>query len=141
MAGFRVRPEVAGELGDNTDMDTTVHPPVVRRLHHVFSGWLGDDIVESFPCYLVTTDLATAITEAGLSGAWIDEAEISLDPQFTTLEPEQAAALPHRKWLRINGAADKDDLWQDEQAQLFVNARALAILKTCSLAHTEIVPK
>ncbi|CDX39985.1 hypothetical protein MPLSOD_40275 [Mesorhizobium sp. SOD10] len=50
MDHFYLEPEVSGGLGDDTVMDTGVHPPpVVARLHYEFDGWLGDVIVTSFP--------------------------------------------------------------------------------------------
>ena len=43
MSGFHVvEPEVAGALGDRTEMDSSIHPPIVKRLHYEFQGWLGD---------------------------------------------------------------------------------------------------
>jgi hypothetical protein len=65
-------PEVAGELGDLTLMDTSVHPPIVHRLHYVISSWSGDDIVEGFPCFMVSQQLASAIAAEELSGATLD---------------------------------------------------------------------
>lgn len=43
-----IEPEVAGGLGEETQMDSTVHPPLVKKLHLEFEGWLGDDILETF---------------------------------------------------------------------------------------------
>jgi hypothetical protein len=54
-------PEVAAELGGNTVMDAFAHPPKVSRLHLRFMGWLGDDLLETFPCFLVTSRLAKAL--------------------------------------------------------------------------------
>lgn len=39
----------------STIMEATVHPPRVERLHYEFEDWLGDDLVESFPSFLVAT--------------------------------------------------------------------------------------
>src|SRR6476660_8794270 len=61
-------PEVAGGWGERTVADTSTHPPRVTALHYQFDGWLGDELLESFPCYIVTRRLAHALTAAGLSG-------------------------------------------------------------------------
>ncbi len=58
MRYFYIEPEVSGELGEGTLMDTTVHPPKVEKLNYEFSSWLGDDLIESFPCYIVSERLA-----------------------------------------------------------------------------------
>ncbi|APF85630.1 hypothetical protein HI806_01945 [Ralstonia solanacearum] len=51
---FFLEPEVAGALGENTVLDASTHPPRVEKLHFEFSGWLGDAILESFPCVIAT---------------------------------------------------------------------------------------
>lgn len=61
---YYVEPEVAGELGPGSVVDSSVHPPVVSRLEYVFTDWLGDCIVETFPCYIVTADAADSINAA-----------------------------------------------------------------------------
>lgn len=43
-----IEPEVAGSLGKETELDSSVFPPHVKKLHYEFDGWLGDDILESF---------------------------------------------------------------------------------------------
>jgi hypothetical protein len=35
---FLIEPEVAGELGADTVMDSSVHPPRVSELHHELKG-------------------------------------------------------------------------------------------------------
>jgi hypothetical protein len=72
-AEYSLMPEVAGELGEQSVLDTTKHPPVVDRLHYEFAGWDGDDIVTSFPVTIVTDALANAILEHGLTGAKFDD--------------------------------------------------------------------
>lgn len=46
---YRLEPEVAGELGSGTVMDVSRHPPLVSHLQFKFQGWLGDDLLETFP--------------------------------------------------------------------------------------------
>jgi hypothetical protein len=46
---YAIEPEVAGELGEGTVMDTSVHPPRVSAVEYVITDWLGDDIIESYP--------------------------------------------------------------------------------------------
>lgn len=49
-----IEPEVAGSLGKEKKLDNSVFPPHIKKLHYEFDGRLGDDILESFPCYIVT---------------------------------------------------------------------------------------
>ncbi len=54
---FVLEPEVAGQLGEQTVMDRSTHPPTIEKLHFVFDGWLGDDIVATFPSFWVSKNL------------------------------------------------------------------------------------
>lgn len=105
---FHIQPDVAGNsFGDNSIIDVTVHPPVVTRLHYVFDGWSGDDLVESFPCFLVTKWLAKELENEGLSGFSLDDVEVSKSETFLELYPD--VVLPKFFWLKISGAAGIDD--------------------------------
>ncbi len=55
-----LEPEVAGGWGANIIADTDCHPPRIEHLHYEFEGWLGDPIVESFPCFLILESLASS---------------------------------------------------------------------------------
>jgi hypothetical protein len=137
---YRVRPEVAGGLGERSRMDTTVHPPRVDHVHYVFSGWLGDDIVESFPCFLVADHLARAIAASTLTGIQLDDVEVSVEPQFERLLPDVAAALPAWVWLRITGRPERDDFWLDDGAQLHVSEHAYQLLQRFEVSNADFRP-
>ena len=47
---FVLKPEVAGELGEASIVDTSHWPPIVENLEYHFQGWLGDVLLASFPC-------------------------------------------------------------------------------------------
>jgi len=138
---FRVRPAVAGGLGEHTIMDTSQHPLVVERLHYVFAGWGGDDLVESFPCFLVTARLATSIDAQRLTGVRFAEVEVSIDPQLAEMEPSMVDRFPPWRWLQPIGCATVDDFWVDDKAQLYVSSRARELLSAfdMSSAHFELV--
>lgn len=63
MRFLKLQPEVAGGLGAKTIMNTTVHPPSVSILEYEFDGWLGDDLLESFPCFVVSERLKNPLEE------------------------------------------------------------------------------
>ena len=99
-------PEVPGRIGPRTQMDRSVHPPRIRALHFVFDGWLGDQLVESFPCYLVTSSLAESLAAAGVTGFALAEAEVETGEPFREVYPGRL--LPPFKWLQVVGNADAD---------------------------------
>jgi hypothetical protein len=137
-AEYTLRAEVAGALGPQSVLDTSTNPPVVSRLHYDFVSWLGDDIVASFPCNIVTEALATAIVEEGLTGADIDEVVVTKNPHFERFFPDTVALLPEWKWLRPTGQPHHSDFWQDEQGVLIVSERALKLLRKFSLENCRI---
>ncbi len=50
---YVVEPEVAGGCGPHSVVDQQHGRPKVLRLHYVFEGWLGDDLLESTPCFII----------------------------------------------------------------------------------------
>jgi hypothetical protein len=133
-----VVPEVAGELGEHTVLDTSVHPPRVARFHHRFEGWLGDDLLEAFPCFLVTSDLAKVLEEARLVGFSLDTVEVSVSPEFLELFPGRP--MPEFRWLKITGENRNADFRLTPDFRLEVSSRALEVLKKHKLAHAVIAP-
>jgi len=119
-------------------VDSSTHPPVVSRLHYDFVSWLGDDIVATFPCNLVTEALAKAIVDEGLTGAQIDHVTVTKNPQFERFFPDTVASLPEWKWLRPTGQPHESDFWQDDQGILIVSERALKLLRKFSLENCRI---
>ena len=141
MSGFHVvEPEVAGALGDRTEMDSSIHPPIVKRLHYEFQGWLGDGLVTSFPCYLVADPLRKAIEGSGATGVSFENAEVSAEEQFVEFEPEIANNLPRFWWLKVTGVAGKDDFGMLGNADLVVSARGLTLLKEHVLENATVRP-
>ena len=140
MTDFHViNPEVAGGFGENVDLDAGPHPPVVKHLHYEFDGWMGDDLVTSFPCYLASSRLKQALEASPeLSGFSFRTAEISKSEQFEEVSPEAARALPEVWWLQVDGRPGIDDLGLTALADLIVSSRALAILQRLNLANADI---
>jgi hypothetical protein len=119
-------PEVPGGLGQRTQMDCSVHPPRVHSLHFVFDGWLGDQIVESFPCYLVSSELAFSLARAGLTGCNLAEADVETSDQFKEMYPE--LILPPFKWLQIVGKPAESDLYITSDNRLAGSQKALDLI-------------
>jgi hypothetical protein len=134
---YALDPEVAGDWGPETVADTQRHPPVVHRLHYEFAGWLGDDIVASFPVFLVSERLAVAIDEEALSGAQLDDVKVTKDPQFEEFFPDLARSLPEWRWLRPVGEPHMSDFWSRPDGQLVVSERAMNLLRRFNIEHCD----
>jgi len=134
---YTLAPDVAGELGEHTEMDTTVHPPRVSKLHYVLDTWPGDDLVESFPCFLISSTLGSGVRMSGLTG-------FDLAPVKVTLSPDAEELLDGHEvlgfqWLQITGELAVDDFSQTPDATLVVSERALEyLLRKGSLENCEI---
>ncbi|HEY8969066.1 MAG TPA: hypothetical protein VIM64_08230, partial [Puia sp.] len=96
-----IEPEVAGGLGEETKLDTSTHPPVVFQLHYEFYGWLGNDILESFPCFIVTDGLKKAILDARLSGVVFDQVKVTTSDEFDAFH--SGVVLPPWRWMKVSG--------------------------------------
>jgi hypothetical protein len=135
---FRLEPEVPGGFGERSVLDTSVHPPTVHRLHFEFMGWDGDDLVESFPCFLVSERLGRAMTDERLAEFELADVEVTVDEQFQEFFPQSAMSLPTWSWLKPRGEPWASDLWINGRADLYVSAAALNVIRRFSLAHCEM---
>jgi hypothetical protein len=134
---YIVRPEVAGGLGERTEC---FHRPdgefVVTRLHYEFHGWLGDELLEAFPCFIVTRRIAERFGAAGLSGFAIGEAEITASKEFEELHPGRG--IPSFVWLKVLAHPRTADLGVTRDKRLVVSKRALDLLRTGQLTDAEV---
>lgn len=136
MQYYHLYPEVAAQLGSRTKMDVTTGIPVVSHLHYAFYGWLGDDLMTTFPCYVVTVRLADALRGSGLTGFEFREIEVTASSEFRELYPKKKP--PECVWLYINGKAGEDDFGIAGQGDLIVAETALDLLKTFKIKYCEI---
>ncbi|MFI9276036.1 hypothetical protein ACIGXM_35930 [Kitasatospora sp. NPDC052896] len=135
---YLVKPEVAGGLGPETIMNATVHPPQVSRLHYEVVDWLGDCIVQSFPCYLAMRHVAHRLKGMGFTGFHSDEAIISEADEFRELNPD--GELPDLVWLLVDGEPGADDLGMTKKGQLVVSEPVLDVLRSESLSIGTFTP-
>ena len=137
---FVLSPEVAGVLGTDSQLDSSVHPPRVHRLHYEFDGPPSDDLVESFPCFVVSRQLGSALVAHGVSGFSLAPVHVTANEQLTVLGVAFAPRDDDWRWLQVTGHPGVDDLWVDDVARLHVTARALAVLRTWNLGACEVRP-
>jgi hypothetical protein len=133
---YIVEPEVAGDLGDDTELDSSVHPPLVTRLHYEFEVWLGDALLESFPCFIVTEAARSAIEATQLTGARFEDLKVTTSDVFDEMYPQRK--LPKFSWLQIEGMKGKDDFSLMPDGRLVVSEKALAVLRKLGISHAEV---
>lgn len=139
MKFYRLEPEVAGGLGPDTVMDRSIAPPRVERLHYEFDGWSGDQLLESFPCFIVTESLAKEIGHMSPTGVELANVKITKSSQFEELYPGKS--LPEFRWLKIFGTPGRDDFGISGDYRLVVSERILNLLKRFGLSHCDIADR
>ena len=139
MTWFFVEPEVAGGWGPNTLATKAVGRQThVTRLHYEFDGWLGDQLLETTPCFIATDTLAQALRDANLTGFQLGEVEISRSQQFLDLHGDRV--LPRFVWLKVDPRPFADDFGVTNDLRLVVSQPALNLLKDFGVAHASIEP-
>jgi hypothetical protein len=138
MKYFVVEPEVAGGLGDGTEMDASTHPPIVSRLHYQLEGWLGDVLLESYPCFIVTRGARDKLLSLIATGAHFAEVEVTKSEAFDELEPGRV--IPEFLWLQPTGEAGHDDFGAAPDGRLVVSERALEALQELQFSNALVEP-
>lgn len=128
---YLVKPEVAGGLGPETEMDRSVHPPRVSKLHYEVAEWLGDGIVQSFPCFLVVRSLGNKLQSQEFTGVQLASALVTEADEFRDLNPE--GVVPDLVWLVVDGVPGVDDFGVTGTGDLIVSERILELLREASL--------
>src|SRR5439155_22430945 len=78
---------VYGRIGPRSVVDPSIHPPSVKRLHHIFDYKPIDDLFQCFPCFLVSPKLARILSRSRLIGFALREAIIQKSGTFSQLNP------------------------------------------------------
>lgn len=126
MTYYLLRPEVAGQLGDATVMDRSVHPPLVTHLEYAFDGWMGDELLEAFSSFIVTAKLASLLEGVGLTGFRLADVDITLSEEYLDFGCDEN--LPEFRWLQITGRQLSDDFGLSQNGSLVASESTLAVL-------------
>jgi hypothetical protein len=138
---YELKPEVAGQLGDDTVMDRSTHPPIVHACHYEFDGWLGDELLQSFPCFIVTDNLKTLIESAKPSGCSFGSVKVTTSEEYEAWEEAfPLPPLPHFHRLLVEGIAGRDDFGLSSTFRLVVSDRMLKVLKQGRLEVCRVRP-
>jgi hypothetical protein len=135
---YVIEPEVAGGFGERTVLDASVHPPRVSRLHYELEGWLGGEILTSFPVYVVTGRLRAALEAMGATGVEFAPVEITTSPTFDQLYPGRQ--LPEFFWMKVQGRPGVDDFGMSDDHRLVASQRAYDALRQFPLGDGEARP-
>lgn len=135
---YILEPEVAGGWGTDTIADTSCHPPVVSKLIYEFEGWSGDDLLTSFPCFIVTKQLADSIHSSSLNGYELAPVQVTKSDVFVELYPGRE--LPEFRWLKVNGVVGRNDFAINNHHRLVVSEAAFKLLSASNITQCEVEP-
>ncbi len=138
MEYYLIEPEVAGGIGEHSVIDRSSGKMVVRKLHYEFDGWLGDELLESTPCFIVSERLAREIERAQLTGVGFDDVAVTKSDQFEQIYPNRQ--LPKFVWLQIEGKPGHDDFGIGKDPGLVISERALEVLRGLGISNALVTP-
>jgi len=98
---------------------------------------LGDDLLESFPCYIITERLEKKLLGTDATGYELGDAEVTKSEFFKDMYPK-APPLPKFFWLKIIGEPGVDDFGYSNDYRLVVSEAVLRMLQSLNLKHCEI---
>jgi len=134
---YTLEPDVAGWLGEMTEMDTTTWPETVHRLEYEMAGWRGDCLLAAHPVHILEAAAARELASRKFGGFERRDVTVSLSDQFLQLQPD--VHLPEFIWLHVTGVAGVDDLGAQRNGGLVVSGDVLAVLHKHGMANCELV--
>jgi hypothetical protein len=130
-----LEPHVAGELAEGTEMDTDEHPPAVHKLVYALDTADADDLIESFPVYLVSDALANELAASGFTGFRLADAEVVAGGAY--LEAGEPLPPPSFRWLKVGRDSAADFSVRGDHL-LVVSDRAYSALSRWKLKRCDV---
>lgn len=131
---YLLNPEVAGELGDRSELvyeDGKIKE--VTFLEYNFMGWQGDELLSTHPCFIVTESLQNDIILSGLTGIKFNEIAMTFSDEF--YDVCGGVKVPQFVQIVCNASYEDNaddlqyDFYYNKYKELIVSERALNILK------------
>jgi hypothetical protein len=125
----KIQPEVIVGLGEKTQFLEKVPPfRTVINLHIQLEDWLGDDLMECHPCYIVTQSLKEGLESSAFSGFEFSDLEVTKDEYFDN-NYQINRPLPKFYWLKVIGVLNRDDMSVDLDSSLSISDELLSFLQ------------
>lgn len=151
---YFLEPEVSGHHGERTiygiEKDATKEgvSETIKFLHYEFEGWLGDDLLESTPAFIISSNLEDELRKSEFRDYKIEKCLITKSDEFMELYPNKelpsfARFLPLGT-VEIEG--EQFDNWSGNdfclspKGELVLTKKALDFLSGFSIKHCDITP-
>ncbi|MRX72842.1 hypothetical protein GJU40_11865 [Bacillus lacus] len=92
---YFLEPEVSGGHGQYTiyrteeEVATEGISDKVKYLHYEFEGWLGDDLLESTPAFIVSSKLRTELENSKFIDYKLEECLVTKSDEFIKMHPDK----------------------------------------------------
>ena len=144
MTYYLLEPEVAGEIGENSIISyENGMIKEVKYLEYCFMGWLGDELLTSTPCFIVSRAVQEEILAENLTGIQFEEITMSFSDEFEELY--EGEAVPEFVRIICENSYESNignltlDFYMNEYKDLIVSEKALAVFKRHKLNNCDIV--
>lgn len=145
MQFYALEPEVAGGLGDMCEIlykDGMIDE--VTFLDYEFFGWLGDELLTTNRCFIVSDSLMNDIISSGLEGVEFRNIKMSFSMEyFGVFEKE---TVPRFVEIKCKFAYEENinnlscDFYLSKYGKMIVSEKALLVLKQHQLDICKIKP-
>ncbi|NYI58239.1 hypothetical protein [Cellulomonas soli] len=111
-------------------------PPRLSNVSLQFEGWLGDDLIETYPLFAVTDRLRAALRASGVSGVSFEQVPTIRSEQLLELQPGDEIGT----WslMAVTGRAGTDDAWLSPRWMLMVSQRFWDVASRFQLTYCDI---
>ncbi|MBP3041172.1 hypothetical protein J9303_17040 [Bacillaceae bacterium Marseille-Q3522] len=151
---YFLEPEVSGGHGEHTvygteeDIAKEGISGKVKFLHYQFEGWLGDDILESTPAFIVSSLLETELKNSNFKDYKLEKCLITTSDEFKEMYPNKGIPLFSRfiPLGKVEVEEENFNNWSGHhfclspKGELVVTQEALNFLKRASIDHCYITP-
>ncbi|WP_338778766.1 hypothetical protein [Metabacillus sp. FJAT-52054] len=151
---YFLEPEVSGNHGEQTVYGSAENVKregisgKIQFLHYEFQGWLGDDLAEATPAFIISSRLEEALRNSHLKDCKIEPCLITASDEFKERQPDIAIPAFYR-WIPL-GTIDVEGQtyknWSGHhfclsaKGELVVTKTALDLLKKFSMDHCDVIP-
>lgn len=151
---YFLEPEVSGGHGEYTvygteeEIATEGISEKVKYLHYEFEGWLGDDLLESTPAFIVSSKLGTELENSDFIDYKLEECLITKSDEFIEMYPDKEIPIFSRfiPLGNIEVEEEKFKNWSGHhfclspKGELVITQEALDFLNRFSIENCFITP-
>lgn len=135
MKYYTLEPDVPGSVADPRSIIQNYD--TIQSIHYIFDCWPEDDILTSYPVYIVRKNLAKEFGNSNLTGFSIKACEVSKGKQFAIASPG-CGKLPLYEWLHVSGRAGIDDFGITQNLRLAISESVVDTLIEFRVSNSKI---